>query len=366
MKVLIVANGSNGLYNFRGMLIHNIAKRGYKVFCILPKSNEKTQIKAENHLKKMGCHIYHVAMDRRSINPIKDMRLLISYMGCLKKINPDLVITYTIKPNIYMGILCSMLKIPYAVNITGLGSAFQSEGIFRKIISLLYKIALNKVKVVFFENKGNQEIMIKEGIVKASNACLLNGAGVDIEKFRYLEYPKNDQEIKFLFIGRVMKEKGIEELFCAMKRLRRQGEKCQLVILGTLEEDYKNKIKEYEKEGWLQYFGLQEDIRPFIRESHCFVLPSWHEGMANTNLENAASGRPIITTNIHGCMEAVEEGISGYLCESKNAESLYKTIKKFINLPYEEKKQMGIEGRKLMEKEFDKRNVVNKTIDKLF
>lgn len=365
MRILIVANDSSGLQNFRGMLIEQIIKRGHKVAAILPKSDDQFQIEAENQLKKIGCRIYHVAMERRSMNPMKDLKLIMSYRACLKRLNPDLVLTYTIKPNIYMGFLCAVRKISYAANITGLGSAFQRGGLFSEGISLLYRIALNKAKVVFFENQGNLQHMVKKGIVKEKKACLLNGAGVDTEKFSYMEYPKNDKEVEFLFIGRVMREKGIEELLTAMKKLINEGEKCKLSILGILEEDYLEKIRKYEKEGWLNYYGLQKDIRPYIKKSHCFVLPSWHEGMANTNLENASSGRPIITSNIHGCLEAVQEGNTGFLVNKRDVDDLYHTMKKFIELSYDEKKNMGVEGRKYMKEKFEKIDVVNKTLDQL-
>lgn len=366
MRILIVANDSGGLQNFRGMLIEQILERGHKVCTVLPQSDDKIELEAENQLKKLGCHIYHVAMERRSINPMKDLKLLRSYRACLKRLDPDLVLTYTIKPNIYMGVLCAAKKISYAANITGLGSAFQRGGLFSEGISLLYRIALNKAKVVFFENQENLQYMVKKGIVQEKKTCLLNGAGVDIEKFFYMDYPKNDSEVEFLFIGRVMREKGIEELLSAMKKLKNEGEKCKLSILGILEEDYLEKIRKYEKEGWLNYYGLQKDVRPYIKKSHCFVLPSWHEGMANTNLENASSGRPIITSNIHGCLEAVQEGKTGFLIEKKNSESLYKAMKKFIELPYEEKRKMGIEGRKFITQNFDKRQVVKATMIHLF
>lgn len=365
MRILIVANDSSGLQNFRGMLIEQIIKRGHKVAAILPKSDDQFQIEAENQLKKIGCRIYHVAMERRSMNPMKDLKLIMSYRTCLKRLNPDLVLTYTIKPNIYMGFLCAVRKISYAANITGLGSAFQRGGLFGEGISLLYRIALNKAKVVFFENQGNLQHMVKKGIVREKKACLLNGAGVDTEKFSYMEYPENDKKVEFLFIGRVMREKGIEELLLAMKKLINEGEKCKLSILGILEEDYLEKIRKYEKEGWLNYYGLQKDIRPYIKKSHCFVLPSWHEGMANTNLENASSGRPIITSNIHGCLEAVQEGNTGFLVNKRDVDDLYHTMKKFIELSYDEKKNMGVEGRKYMKEKFEKIDVVNKTLDQL-
>lgn len=366
MRILIVANDASGLEIFRGMLIEQIIKKGHMVSIILPKSDENLQIEAESDLKSLGCRLYHVILERRTMNPIKELRLFFSYRNWLKKLSPEMVITYTIKPNIYMGGLCALNRITYAANITGLGSIFQKENIIKTMISVLYKLALIKAKVVFFENKENMQIMIKQGIVNNKNACLLKGAGVDIHKFSYLEYPKDDKEIEFLFIGRVMREKGIDELFTSMKKLVLQGEKCRLSILGMLEEDYLEKIERYEKEGWLTYYGSQKDIRPYIKKSHCFVLPSWHEGMANTNLENAASGRPIITSNIHGCMEAVVNGKSGFLIEKKNSESLYKAMKEFIDLPYEEKKEMGINGRKFIVKNFDKRQVVKETMSHLF
>ena len=177
-------------------------------------------------------------------------------------------------------------------------------------------------------------------------------------------YP-NGERVKFLFMGRIMAEKGIDELFEAMKKLVSEGFNCELDLLGFPEEDYKEKIERYEEEGWLHYYGYQKDVRPYIERCHCFVLPSWHEGMANTNLECAAMGRPVITSSIHGCMEAVEDGVSGYLCEKQNMDSLYQMMKKFIALSDKEHKAMGLAGREHMEKFFDKKIVIERTMSKL-
>ena len=234
----------------------------------------------------------------------------------------------------------------------------------KKLVTIMYKVGLRKAKTVFFENCENQQVFISNGIVKEEQTCLLNGAGVDLEHFQIAEYP-GGEHVKFLFIGRVMKEKGIDELFEAMRKLRADGVNCSLDVLGSYEEDYKTQIEQYEAEGWLHYHGYQLDVRPFIAASHCFVLPSWHEGMANTNLECAASGRPVITSNIHGCLEAVEDGVTGYLCAQKNADHLYKVMKSFIMLSYEERMKMGMAGRKRMEEVFDKKKVVKRTIEKL-
>ena len=358
MKVLILANFDLGLYQFRKELITELLKKN-KVYLSLPYGE------MVEPLKKKGCKFIDTPVDRRGLNPIKDFELFIYYVELLKTVKPDLVITYTIKPNIYGSLACEILRRPYAVNITGLGTAFQKKGMLRKFVTALYKVSLRKAKVVFFENCENQQIFIDEQIIPASKTYLLNGAGVNLEHFSYQEYPLDTDEVRFLFIGRVMKEKGVNELFKAMRMLRKDGVNCSLDVVGGFEENYEPIIKRFENEGWLRYHGFQEDVRPFIKNCHCFVLPSWHEGMANTNLECAASGRPVITSNIHGCLEAVEDSKSGFLCEKQNVRSLYEVMKKFVETPVEERFEMGKCGRKHMEECFDKRIVVQKTIDEL-
>lgn len=366
MKILIICNSASGLNDFRGMLIQELISAGNTVSAIIPVSSVDVEKYAEKELKKKHCNLIRVPMERRGMNPLKDFKLLLNYKKSISEKRPDLVITYTIKPNIYGGIASRLLKVPYAVNITGLGTAFQNNGFLRKFVTILYKFSLRKAKVVFFENVGNRDIMVDTGIIKKEKTYVLNGAGIDLEKFTYQPYPEDDNCVHFLFIGRVMKEKGIEELFQAMQKLQKTEFHCTLDILGGYEEAYEERIQAYEEEGWLNYHGFQKDVKPFIKDSHCSVLPSWHEGMANTNLECAASGRPVITSNFHGCMEAVIEGESGFLCERKNAESLYTEMLKFINLSLKEKEEMGIKGRKHMEDVFDKRKVVEITIKQLF
>ena len=282
----------------------------------------------------------------------------------MKQISPDLVITYTIKPNIYGGITAYLMKKQYAVNITGLGTAFENPGMVRTLVVNLYKVALKKAKVIFFENSSNRDELLSFGCCKKEQTVVLNGAGVNTEYYGYQPYPHNDK-VKFLFIGRVMKEKGIDELFAAMERLVAEGQECFLDVVGPFEEDYKIQLDKYERAGWLKYHGFQEDVRPFIRECDCFVLPSYHEGMANTNLECASSGRPIITSNIPGCMEAVIESVNGYLCEPKSEDNLYQVMKRMVGQTREEREQMGQAGRKHMEDLFDKKKVVAETIKHL-
>lgn len=355
MKILILANFDVGLYQFRRELIAALLEE-HEVVLSLPDGD------LVRPLEELGCRFVDTPVDRRGINPVTDGKLFVRYLKLMRQEKPDLVITYTIKPNIYGGMACRLLGIPYAVNITGLGTAFQKQGVLRKLVTALYKLALKKAKVVFFENRGNMQTLLDEKIVAADRCKCLNGAGVNLDHYRYAEYPHGDDPVRFLFIGRVMAEKGIDELFEAMGRLHREGFGCTLDVLGHFEEHYEAKIRESEAEGWLNYHGQQKDVRPFIEKAHCFVLPSWHEGMANTNLECAAMGRPLITSNIHGCKEAVVENVSGLLCQPQNPENLYETMVRFLQLTHEDRVAMGRAGRKHMEEVFDKNKVVEQTL----
>ncbi len=358
MKIIIIANDPGGLYNFRRELISTL-KNKYEVIVITP-VGELIQ-----ELSKLGVKIIQVPIDRRGKNLFRDLKLIIRYFCILRREHPNYVITYTIKPNLYGGLLCRFLKIPYAANITGLGSVFQTDGIFRKIINNFYKVSLKKSKAVFFENEENMNLFIKQRLVKKNQTHLLMGAGVNLQHFQLLAYPSGNI-FKFLFVGRIMREKGIEELLEATRKLVNGDVKIELHILGYMEENYSNLIYKYQEEGWLFYHGVVKDVRPYIKNTHCFVLPSWHEGMANTNLECAASGRPLITTNIPGCREAVIENKTGLLCKPRDPESLYNAMYKMINIPENDRKYMGELGRKHMKDVFDKRKIIDETITLLF
>ena len=357
-RILVLGNSSDGLYGFRKELLEMLAQKG-EVWASVPDNGWFAELEAQ------GCRVIETAIDRRGINPVTDLKLLMRYIRLIRKIRPTKVITYTVKPNIYGGIACRLLRIPYAANITGLGTTFQKEGWLKKLVILLYKTALKGADAVFFENRGNLQIMCDLGIVQQSRCRLLNGAGVNLEQYPFCAYPSEDETVKFLFIGRVMAEKGVNELFTAMQQLIAEGYHCQLDMLGYYEEDYKQTIEGFVQQGWLHYHGFQTDVKRFIEPAHCFVLPSWHEGMANTNLECASMGRPLITSNIHGCKEAVIENVSGLLCEAKDADSLYAAMVHFLHLSPAERAAMGAAGRKHMEAEFDKRKVVENTLEGL-
>ena len=358
-RILILANNDVGLYKFRKELIQELLNNGNEVYISLPNGQFIQQ------LVNMGCKYIQSDIDRRGLNPFKDIKLLILYLSIFNKVKPDMVITYTVKPNIYGGIISRIKKIPYYINITGLGSAFQSRGYLKKIIVTLYKLSCKKANIVFFENDENKKIFVENNIIEEAKSFKLNGAGVNLEEYQLYEYPVDNSELRFLFIGRVMKEKGIDELFEAAKLIKNEFTDVYFDIIGPLEDDYLKIIEQLESEQIIKYYGFQDDIKPFIAQSHCFILPSYHEGMANTLLECGAMGRPLITSNIYGCKESVSNNKNGYLVKPKSTQDLYEKIKQFIELSYEQKKNMGKFSRKHIEKNFDKKKVVDITIENM-
>lgn len=359
-KILILANNSGGLYGFRKELMQELISRGYEVYASTPFDN------FIDELKKLGVHLIQTKMDRRGMNPLKDFKLILHYRKIIKQVTPSLIITYTIKPNLYGATAARLLKVQYAINITGLGTAFQDDNFIKKMVVQWYKFVCKKVKVIFFENEGNKNTFLDFNIVNENKCCVLNGAGVNTDHFYFTEYPPITDKIHFLFIGRIMKEKGVDELFWTIEKLYENNKNIILDVVGSFEDDYEEKIKELEQKGCLHYYGYQKDVRPFIQQSHCFVLPSYHEGMANTLLECASMGRPLITSNIHGCKEAVVDGENGYLVEVKDKVELFYKMKKFSELSLEEKKKKGMVSREYTKNIFSKEKVVKITITHLF
>lgn len=361
MKILIAANDSYGLYIFRRDLIQKLIKEGNEVYALLP-DGECTE-----RIKELGCHFIEVPVDRRGISPKNDIKLFLTYLKHMLAIRPKMVITYTIKPNVYCGLAARLLHIPYAVNITGLGTAFQKEGLVKEVVKLLYRVGCGSAKVVFTENPGNKETLCELGLFPPEKVYVLHGAGVNTEHYAFEDYPAESEPLKFLFIGRIMQEKGIDEFFRAADRLINDGLNAEFHMAGGYDEnEYQEVIDQRTKDPHFVYEGWLDDIRPAIKNCHCFVLPSWHEGMANTLLECGSMGRPITTSNIHGCLEAVEEGKNGFLHEVKNADSLYETMKKFAALSKEEKAAMGKYSREYIVSNFDKKQVVEETVTELY
>lgn len=354
MKILILTNHSYMFYQFRRELTEELLKN-HDIVLSTP------FVGYEDYFMDKGCHVIETYVDRRGINPFKDLKLIKTYYSMIKEQQPDKVITYSIKPNIYAGMVCRFLNIPYYVNVQGLGTAFQKP-ILSSFVTFLYKFALKKANKVFFENQGNALLFQEKKIISKSKEVVLNGAGINLEHYSYQEYP-NNQKIHFLFVGRIMKEKGVDELFASIRKLNQQyPNQVVLDIVGFFEDEYKEQVEELEKEGLACYHGFQKEVRPFYKAANCIVLPSYHEGMSNVLLEASAIGRPIITSMIPGCMEAVDNEKTGYTCIVKDVDDLYKHMDMFMHLSFDEKEMMGRNAREKMIKEFNKKDVVNMTI----
>lgn len=356
-RVLILANNDVGLYKFRKELIQELVKK-YEVYVSLPDGGFIPQ------LKEIGCKFIDTSISRRGTNPITDFKLLMNYKRIIKEVKPDVVLTYTIKPNIYGGLACKMSGVPYIANITGLGTAVENGGLLQKITLFLYRSALKKARCVFFQNKENQEFFIKEKIIKGDNR-LIPGSGVNLDYYMVLDYP-SDEVVNFLFIARVMKEKGIENYLDAAEYIKKKYPKTTFHILGFCEQDYENKLREMQDRGIIKYHGMQSDVREFHKFSHCTIHPTYYpEGMSNVLLETAACGRPIITTNRSGCREIIDNGLNGYIVEQQNSKDLIEKIESFLNLNYEDKEKMGISGRVKVEKEFNREIIVDSYVEKI-
>ena len=355
MEVLILANNSVGLFKFRKELLEALLANKREVFISLPKGD------FIDEMQQMGCHFIETEISRHGTNPLTDLALTKKYCSIIKSLKPNIVFTYTIKPNVYGDIACQLCKVPYVANVTGLGTAVENGGILQKITLALYRTGLRKAKRVFFQNQANQDFMLKHKIVKGAYA-LLPGSGVNLERFAPLPYPDETDGIHFVFISRIMREKGIEQYLDAASSLRAKRSNPPLFfhICGFCEPEYKGKLDEYIKNGTVIYHGMVRDVREIHKISHCTIHPSFYpEGLSNVLLESCACARPIITTDRSGCREAVDDGVNGFIVKQRDSEDLIQKIEKFLALTHEQKMQLGLAGRTKVEKEFDRKIVVD-------
>ncbi len=350
-KILILANLDMGLYNFRKELLESLIAAGHEVYISLPKG---PRIK---DMENMGCHFIETHVDRRGMNPVADLKLFFTYKKLLEKLQPDVVLTYTIKPNIYGGLACRLAKVPYLSNITGLGSAIHNGGSVAKLLVMLYRLSARHASCLFFQNSQNREFFHKNKMI-SQNSILLPGSGVNLKDYAYEAYPPKEAPLSFLFIGRLMRDKGVGELLEAARNIRKDYPDITFDLVGFCEEEYQETFDELNRGNIVNALGQQQNVKEFIKNHSATVLPSYHEGTANVLLESASMGRPVIASRIPGCMEIIDDGVTGYVCEPKDAKSLEVAIRKFIGLSHEERKDMGVLGRLKMEREYDRKIII--------
>lgn len=359
-KILLISNNGNGFYNFKRELVTRLLEIGYEVHFATPAYKKLVDIIAE------GAHFHEIFIDRRGTNIFKDLGLLRQFRRIIKEVQPDIMIAHTIKPNIYASILSKRYGIPYMNNITGLGSALQRNDKAARILRMLYRVSLSNSQSIFFENVGNRNYFERYNIGNVGRYVVVPGAGVNIDLFNpslKSEPSKKLNGTVFLFIARIMREKGIEEYLEAAQYIKKKYLSATFQVLGPYEETvYMEKIKEMESTGTVEFLGTSEDTRTEMSRADCIVLPSYHEGMSNVLLEGAAMGLPLITTDIPGCREAVCDGMTGFLCKTKSSESLINALERFLSLSPSERLEMGVQGREKMIKEFDRRLVVGRYV----
>jgi len=357
-KIIFSSNTAWYLYNFRLDLIKELAKSN-EIFIIAPRDDNYF-----NKLKLFG-KCYDIELDVGGSNPVNDLKLIYSFLKLFKKIKPDLVVLYTIKPNIYGGLAAKMLNIQTLNVIAGLGTVFLNDRLTSKIARWLYKVSC-KNNIVLFENKEDSKKFLKEKLVKSEQVELVPGSGIDVNKFA----PKSNKISKnknliFLFIARLIKDKGILEYVEAARIVKNKYPNVHFKILGSYYEDNptaisKEQMKQWLAEGIIEYLGYTDAVIEEIEKADCIVLPSYREGLSRVLLEAASMSKPIITSNVTGCKEVVDDGENGFLAKVKDSRSVAEAMEKIINLSQNERNIMGEKGREKIKKEFDNEIVIKK------
>lgn len=351
-KVLIIGNASMMIYHHRRELIGALQANGYKVIVAALMDSES------KNLVKIGCEFHPIKLEMRGTNIASDLSTFRSIVRLLKKVRPDIVLTFYTKTNIYGGIACRYLGIPYIENITGLGSALNREGTLQKIMLKLYRVALKNASTIFFQNTANRDFFMEHGF-NLEQAVLIPGSGVNLDRFKPLPYPEEGKPVEILFVSRILKEKGIEEFLEAARRITGKHPEVKFHIAGPADNNYLAVLRKAERDGIITYHGLVHDTIPLMEKTHLTVLPSYYpEGMANVLLESSASARPVITTPNPGCADTMEEGVTGFLVKARDAESLTVAIERFISLDHSRQREMGLAARQKMEKEFDRETII--------
>ena len=360
MKIAVVLNTSWNIYNFRLNLIKALFREGHEVVAVAPKDEYTSKLIA------LGCQYEEVKMDSRGANPIKDFALTVELFKIYRRVKPDVILHYTIKPNIYGTIAASRLNIPVINNVCGLGTAFLKNNLISKIAIALYKFAFRFPRLIYFQNHDDKNFFVESNIVRKDKIDVLPGSGIDLKKFiPAVDVQKNDKPFTFLLISRLIHDKGIVEYIEAIKLLRSRGIDARFELLGQIDEEHmrgipKKLIDCWIEEGVVDYLGTTYYVRPYINNSDCVVLPSYREGTPKSLIEAASSAKPIVATNVAGCNNIVQDNVNGLLCNLMDEIDLADKMETMYNTDRNTRAQMGEAGRKIAESRFDESIVINK------
>lgn len=358
MRIAIVLNTSWNIYNFRMNFVTALLKQGHEVHTIAPHDEYS------RHLVDAGCIYHPVKMDSRGANPIKDSALIVELFMIYRRVKPDIVLHYTIKPNVYGSLAAAMLRIPVVNNVCGLGTAFLKRNLVSLFAIILYKVSFRFADKVFFQNPDDLQLFIRYKLVSSNAADILPGSGIDLGRFKPVAFKRN-KKFTFLLISRLITDKGILEYIEAVRRLKAAGIEATFQLLGAKDPEHKRGIKESVIQQWIdsgtiEYLGTTDDVRTFISKADCIVLPSYREGTPRTLLEAASSAKPIIATNVPGCNHVVEDQVNGLLCRIKDAADLAEKMRSMSAMEDARLKEFGVNGRARMEGRYDEILVIRK------
>lgn len=357
MKLIMVANTAWSVFNFRHSLIKELLSRGVELYVIAPED------KFSAKLAEMGCQVLDLPMQAKGVNPIADLALMLRLLRHYREIKPDFIIHYTIKPNIYGSLAAKLAGIPSLAITTGLGYTFVNQNVVSQVARQLYKFAFRYPKEVWFLNEDDRSVFLEHQLIAPDKAVLLHGEGVNLNHFVPMDKPQSDENIRFLLIARMLRDKGVCEFVEAARQIRQRYPNAIFQLLGDCGVPNpsvigREEIAQWEKEGIVEYLGTTDDVRPIIAQADCLVLPSYREGIPRTMIESAAMAKPLIVSDAPGCRDVVLDGQTGYLCEVKNTLSLAQRCEQFLTLSDSEKQAMGKAGRAFMEDKFDEKWVI--------
>lgn len=355
MKILIAINQARVLYDFKRELVSALLARGDDVYLSFAEDFRT------DYFEDTAAHIVATPIDPRGVNPLRDAKLYFFYRKLIKRIKPDLVLTFTIKPNVYCGRACQKLGVPYIATISGLGSAVNAKGLLASVSVALYRVGLRKARRVFCQNESIARYAVENGFAQEDCIVRVPGSGVDLTRFEPAPYPDEEETIELLFIGRLMRDKGVDEFLECAKRFRKTRPNARFRVLGAPERgcDSYGKVVDAANKGLIEYLGYQLDVAPHIASCSAVVLPSYHEGLSNVLLEGAASARPLLASNVPGCAETFDDGVTGFGFVPRDADALEQAIEKFLALPRDERRLMGLKGREKVAANFDRAKVVD-------
>ena len=365
--VALLTNNDDDIYCFRKELIEEIINSDYEMLISCP-DGEKFEL-----MRHIEYRYDDPVIDRRGTNIIADLKLFIHYFRLFVKNKPSVVLTYTAKPNVYAGVAAHVLGIPVISNVTGFGSVLNEGGLKQKLIMSLFKFSFRRSACVMFQNSTNMKLAEESGMVKGEHK-LIPGSGVNTERYPLQPYPdggngKEGETVVFNYIGRILHDKGVDDYIEAAKRIRADYPNTEFNMLGFIEPTemhYQKLLAELEEKGIVKYRGSLKDIKPFVAASHATIHPSTYgEGMSNVLLESASSGRPIISTDNPGCQETFVDGETGFIYHGGDVDALCGQIKKFLDLPNEERKAMGEKGREYIKDNFSRKIVIEAYLEKI-